>query len=357
MSKFFKVTLDTDIALNDNVTNDYNGWTSEKILREILAHRITKFESLEDVDVTNKQDKQIMIYSGATKKFTTIDINSISESAGIGLKQISKMGMVGSASTPAVIELQINTVDFKVPKVNVLKFQQGTQNIVVTKNTFDISENSLFMPDDMVVFDGTAHLQTSFDYKFNYDGVIGDESCKSYGAMIDKSKFKTTSSISLVESGVDAICNIKATPLDRLLLSKDDINLSNASNIDYFNLIATGTNIRVICSIDSGKTWKTFNTDHWEGIDLNVNDIASKGISFTAFNQINSTYWNLLITIQKIRFAYLMQNDNSVNELKVQYDGKGTWVEAKPTEYDVIYASNTLLQLKLYFSGDIKINY
>jgi hypothetical protein len=95
---------------------------------------------------------------------------------------------------------------------------------------------------------------------------------------------------------------------------------------------------------------------------LAVDDVKTKGIDIATFNAINSTYWNLFNTNKKIRFAYLLAMDSisdpeNIDNLELQYDGKGKWLEAKENEYDVEYVSNTVLQVLLKFSGDVKINY
>lgn len=354
MSEFFNVTLEKDIVLDDSVTNNVSGWTSEKILNEIVKHRLTKFEQLEDVDVVNKEDKQVVVYSGDTNKFTTINLGTIGDEAGLNLKQISKMGIVGSPTEPKIVDIPISTVDFKVPKVNVLKFELGNQNIITTENGFTNAESNDFLANDMVIFDGTAHLKTDFQSTMIYKGDI--DAGKLYTVGIDKTAYKNINSLKVIEDGVNQILNINAIPYDRLLIPVGDINLSNVSHIDYFNLVAA-TGIKVVCSVDSGSTWKTFKVDHWEDIDLTVDDVKTNGIDVSIFNAINDTYWNMLVTANKIRFAYLLTDTNNIDELKLQYDGQGYWMEAKNTEYDVIYASNSLLQVKLYFSGDVKINY
>jgi len=53
----------------------------------------------------------------------------------------------------------------------------------------------------------------------------------------------------------------------------------------------------------------------------------------------------------------LIRDSSYINALSLQYDGIGYWQEAKNDDYDVVYSSNTLMQVKLYISGDIKINY
>ncbi|BCZ46923.1 hypothetical protein psyc5s11_29900 [Clostridium gelidum] len=383
MSEFFSVTLDKDILLddtsislgmgwssskildeiinhmqkiiNDGLTGEETTWSSEQILEQILNNRITKFEELSDVDVINRKDKQMVMYSGDTQKFTTIDFETIGDAAGLSLKQVSKMGIIGSPSVPYIVDIPISNIGFKVSKVNVLKFQLGDQNVIKTENAFTNSESNDFIADDMIVFDGTAHLKTDFPSTMTSESDI--DTYKVFSIPIDKSNFKSITSLNVSASGADELLNIKAMPNDRLLISKGDMNLSNASNIDGFTLTATGSNVRIICSVDGGITWKTFNTSYWDNIPLTPNDVKANGMTLANFNSISSNYWNLLITTSKIRFAYLLQDDNSIDDLKLQYDGQGLWLEAKNTEYDVIYDSNSLMQVKLYIGGDIKINY
>ncbi|WP_368488367.1 hypothetical protein [Clostridium sp. BJN0013] len=53
MSEFFSVTLNKDVVLDDSQTSQATGWSSQKILDEIIEHRVTKFEELNDVNVAN----------------------------------------------------------------------------------------------------------------------------------------------------------------------------------------------------------------------------------------------------------------------------------------------------------------
>jgi len=354
MSKFFNVTLDKDVVLDDSVTNNFTGWTGEKILKEIVDHRVTRFESLDDVDVVGKKDKQVVVYSGDTSKFTTIDLEAMGEAAGSSLKQMNNIGVTGTPTVPQVIDIPISSLDFKLGKLNILRFQQGDQNVVKTQTGFSNGESNTFVNDDMVVFDGTVHLKSEFLYPLIYENDI--DIYKAFNVLVDKSIFKSISDISVITSGTDKILKITAVPLDRILIPKGDMNLSNIANIDYFNLTAS-SGLRVICSIDSGVTWKTFKGTSWENVNLTVNDIENNGIDVSTFNSISSIYWNMLIIANKVRFAYLLCDTVSIDELKIQYDAQGYWIEAKETTYDVIYASNSLLQVKLYFSGDVKINY
>ncbi|MBU3208506.1 signal peptidase II [Clostridium algidicarnis] len=360
MSEFFNVTLDKDVVLDDSVISNKAGWTSEKIQKEIINKRITKFEELSDVDVINKKNKQLVAYSEDTQKFTTIDGVEAGEITGAGMKQISKMGVIGTSVEPKIVNIPVNTLDFKVPRVNVLKYDLGTQNIIVTKNGFTNGESNDFVDDDMMIFDGKAHLKTEHaqDYIVSKD----EETFVEHVTTLNLSEFKLIEGFEDFEDGVIQKLKVKAIPFDRMLIPKGDMNLSNVEHIDYFKLTAAGKNIRVVCSVDSGATWKTFKTDKWVDINLNVESVRVYGMTVETFNKINDVFWNELVTSKKIRFAYLFSMDSisdieELDNLDLQFDGQGKWIQAKEDTYDVIYESNSLLQVYIKFSGDIKINY
>lgn len=361
MSKFFNVTLDKDVVLDDSTISNTAGWTSEKIHKEIIEKRITKFEELEDVDVSNKKDKQIVAYSKDTGKFTTIDGIEAGEITGAGIKQVSKMGIVGSLEEPRIVNVPINTVDFKVPRVNILRYDtEGVQDMIVTKNEFTNGESNDFVEDDMMVFDGKAHLKTEHISNFTFNREVNTK--LEYIAPFKKVDFKKVEGFEIGEDGVIKTLTIKAVPFDRLLIPTGDMNLSNVEHIDYFKLMATGKNIRIVCSVDSGSTWKTFNNEKWIDINLDIEGVRNNGMTIELFNSINDVFWNELVTMNKIRFAYLFSMDSvsdieELDNLDLQYDGVGRWVQVKEDLFNVIYASNTLLQVECKFSGDIKINY
>ncbi|MCD3217499.1 signal peptidase II [Clostridium botulinum] len=360
MSEFFNVSLQKDIILDDSQIKNNMTWSSKKIHEEIINTRLTKFEELEDVDVVNKKNKQLVAYSGDTKKFTTIDGIDIEGLAGMGLKQINKMGIVGSPEKPREIHIPINTVDFKVPRVNILKYDLGTQDIITTKNDFSNSEINDFKKNKFIEFDGTAHLKTSYknDYYNLVDTGLGVERVTD----LDLDIFKKIESFDEGENGIKQTLNINAIPHDQILIPLGDINLSNVKHIDYFKIASEGKNIKILISADGGKTWKAFKNEKWINAQLTVESMKENGISPDVFNKINDTFWNELITTKKVRFAYLLCMDNiedkeNIDKLDLQFDGEGRWIQVKESEYEIIYESNTILTVLIKFDGDIKINY
>lgn len=362
MSEFFNVTLVKDILIDDTAINKDMTWSSDKIIKEIIDKRITKFEELYDVDVTNRKDKQVVAYSEETGKFITVDGSNVGNGGGnVNLKQVSKMGINGSKDNPTIIELPISTMDFKVPKVNILKYDLGQIDISVTKSDFAVSEKDEYIEDEYIEFDGKAKLKTKNRINYKERNVLHNGA--EYKYSIDFKQFKKHISIDENEEKMLPYLNFNAIPKDRLLVVKNDFNLSNVNNIDFFKLEGKGDKIKVVCSSDSGKTWKTFDGMKWANIsELTFDEVMKNGMSIDKFNNLNSIFWNDIATTKKIRFAYTFSmNDLSdvqeLDNLILQYDGTGNWIEAKDNEYDVVYSSNSVLEVRIKFKGDIKINY
>lgn len=333
------------------ISNDYNDLSNKPLIQN-------KFENLNDVDVSNKQDKQVVAYSSDTGKFTTVDAETIGAGSNVKIEQISKMGVNGTSVIPEVINIPINTLDFKFPKVNVLKFMAGAQDVIKSVNSFSATESVDFIPDDKFIMDNKAYLKTQYLYNMNSIGTLLSDD--EYVSELDLNSFKYEDNFAYSDSNKQITMN--AVPNNRILFMNSDYNLSNVDNIDYFNITATG-NIRVVSSVDSGENWLTYKNGNWTNVDItNLEDILANGITITDFNNISSSAWNSLNYTKKIRFAILFSMNNisdivNVDELNVQYDAQGYWQEAKDSEYDVIYVSNTLLQVAIKIATDIKINY
>lgn len=287
---------------------------------------------------------------------------SLVGSTGTGVQsQLTKLGVNGNTTTPQIIQIPIaKTLDFNTPRVNILKFQVGTQNVVQNIVDFNNSDAGDFLPVENVLFDGKMHLQNNYETIVADEGILGQSQL--YSCTIDKSNYKKLENVSMDIQTLKT--TLKCVPFDKLIMPTKDINISNASSIDYFNVSAVQTGngkLRIITSVDAGQTWKTFNGTIWESINPTIEEVKANGMSIDVFNNV-TTPWNELSNYGIIRFAYLLSQE-SVNDvvntdlLKFQYDGQGIWKQAKESEYDVQYTSNESLEILIYFSGDIKINY
>ncbi|WP_291567018.1 MULTISPECIES: hypothetical protein [unclassified Clostridium] len=341
--------IDVSLIPNDSIQEE----KLEKSFVDKVKNKVDKIEGkdLSSNDFTDTYKEKI------DEIIKNIDNgNSGGEATGVGLKQIEQIGVIGSPENPKIISIPINTVDFKVPRVNVLKNELGEQNIIA-KNEFS---NSDFKEDENIIFDDKVHLKLEHEFKYN---IIEDtEDYTRYSIVVDLDNFRMIDNIENIEDGIIKKLELKAIPNDTILTPKNDMDLSHVERIDYFKLKANGSNIKIVCSVDSGKTWKTFKSEKWDNINLNLEDIKEKGMAIDLFNSINDVFWNDLLTTKKIRFAYLFSMDDisqieELEDLSIKYDGQGKWVQAKETDFDVIYASNTLLQVYIKFDGNIKINY
>jgi|GEM_PF-1310141 len=362
MSEFFNVTLKNDVIMDDGGISSNTTWSSEKIQKEIISKRITKFEELEDVDVINRKDNQVVAYSNDTGKFTTINLETLREATGLSVQQISKNDVKGTLDNPESIDIPINTLKFRVLPVDVLKYStENANDIVEVKNDFKSVEYTKFKKDENILFDDKAHMKTEYDYTFNLVKKFDDDSLE-YSVKFKKSDYKKIERFETYRDGVLQKLKVTAVPHDRLLIPTDNINLSNLRHIDCFKIQGLGDKLKVVCSIDDGKTWKTFEDQSWQNIDLDIESVNNKGMTIELFNSINSIFWNELITTNKIRFAYLFVMDNTqdvqeIDKLLFQYDKNGSWVQCDCNEFKATYISNSLLRVDLYFSGNVKINY
>lgn len=364
MSEFFNVTLDKDVVLDDSVANNSTGWTGKKILDEIIDHRITKLAELQDVDTNNVGENYILTYSGTTAKWIVVPSNSIPTSSdGYEFKQITKLGVNGTTASPEKISIPYATTNFNLPKLNVLKFKNGETNLITIEGNFNANEQSEYTPDDKITFDGTAKLRTTYENQMtdvtskNPNITSGSE----WSFEIDKSEMKEFSGFNVDDNAYPNL-NYIAIPNDRLLVQQQDYNLSSAEHIDYFNLNATGTNIRIVSSTDGGVTWQYFDGTNFKNIDnLTIENVKQYGNSINEFNALQEK-WNYVTASKKIRFAYLLQMDSmsdveQIDSLTMQYDGRGVWREAiHGQEYDVD-VDNSEIKVYMYIHADIKINY
>jgi hypothetical protein len=118
------------------------------------------------------------------------------------LKQITKLGVAAGD----LVEITINnTLTFKLPAVEILKFIAGAQDQVITEFSFNTSDGSSFMVDNVaadsspyVMFDGTVHLLNTYTYQMVQAKDWTGDGQYSEDTNIDDTVFKK------IESGIGA---------------------------------------------------------------------------------------------------------------------------------------------------------
>lgn len=119
------------------------------------------------------------------------------------------------------------------------------------------------------------------------------------------------------------IQTIKPKPI--IVTMKEDISFSEAYIKDIINAVVTLDNtgsgiITFIVSIDSGVSWKAWNSSSWGLVDItNMQDVKSKGMSVAILHGITEAQWTSLdLSNKKIRFAWYMEITSSTDVLKLK---------------------------------------
>lgn len=168
----------------------------------------------------------------------------------------------------------------------------------------------------------------------------------------------------------------------QLIVAKDNILTSVAHNIDYFKLMSNTTDInsvKLVLSIDSGITWKTWNTvtSNFEDLTLTIPTtpyanmteddltqwnnamevISINGIDATTFNELD---FNLLNS-KTIRFAYVLSRPTysdtaETSELQWQFDAKGSLRKMSDSEHYVDVYEQQIKVTPLIDNALVKVN-
>lgn len=175
--------------------------------------------------------------------------------------------------------------------------------------------------------------------------------------------------VNSIESAPDATLTfVPKNP--QLILSSGDIRLLDIESIDGVTIVggATATGVvRIITSVDSGSTWKAYNsgTEQWVTINTNdLSDVETNGMTIAGVNAVPSAKWMSLVgTSEYIRFGYYLEQAASTDtaytdSLSITLDMLGQWYPSDiPDEALYEYPSSTKLRVYLYANGTYKINY
>jgi hypothetical protein len=115
-------------------------------------------------------------------------------------------------------------------------------------------------------------------------------------------------------------------PKPKLMLMNYDFSVpTGTKTFEIVSTVSGNALIRVVCSIDSGTTWKSWYNNTWTTVDINSSsDIETKGMTPTIANSLTTTAIDLLGNTTQIRFGcYLKQTVStescSVDILRVNF--------------------------------------
>lgn len=171
----------------------------------------------------------------------------------------------------------------------------------------------------------------------------------------------------MYSENANPVVNVEAIPNGQLIKPSGDIQLKLLEKINTVKLTGSALGsgvIKTIYSIDSGKTWKSYDVINNLEITIDITqleDVKNKGLSIQDFNNMN-VKWDDIIKDGKIRFAYYLEIGNeadvaNVDKLEINMDLVGRWKKAiHPTDYDYEY-DNTNLYITFKTNGSYKANY
>ncbi len=122
-------------------------------------------------------------------------------------------------------------------------------------------------------------------------------------------------------SGVSYTLREIVVPKPKIILMNYDFNVPTGTKT--FETIATvsGTSvIKLICSMDSGLTWKSWYSNTWATVDVNnITDVATKGMTPATFNGLSSTIIDLLGSTTKVRFGCYLKLEASTQTCQIDF--------------------------------------
>lgn len=165
------------------------------------------------------------------------------------------------------------------------------------------------------------------------------------------------------------ITYIKGYTSPQLVMPSGDIRLNKVSNVNSLELKANDEDelIRIIYSIDGGKTWQSKRLDGNNYINVGVNiddieEIIDLGMTVKEFNSINNGWTEDVLKNGKIRFAYLLRLNNidsksETDKLEINMSMYGSWLsQVNNDEFKYEYDNDKLI-LEVYQDGTYKFNY
>lgn len=304
---------------NTNVTEESNTFLqnddNQNIHIEIVG---IKNASIEDIYT----DLKISTYNYSNEDIITLSLDNETYTDSLLVDQLNPQEII---YLYIKIEKSNMNGNFVYRNFELLINKQIIKGLVKTLCDFNSSEKEIFNTDNYVTFDGKAYLQTDYQQDMQLSNNLIEGTV--YNTELNKKDMKKYINFSLIDNIEEyPVLKYKAIPFDRVLIQQEDYILSDIVNINYFNLVGTQDNIKIVFSTNSGSTWLYFKNGQFKNLNkLDVENINLYGNTIIEFNDIKEK-WNDIILNEKIRFTYLLTMDNETEEfldsLVLNYDAE-----------------------------------
>lgn len=117
------------------------------------------------------------------------------------------------------------------------------------------------------------------------------------------------------------------TPTPKLIKQTTDYSIpSGIKNVVVTVNLTGSSDIKMVCSVDQGTTWKAWNGS-WITVDMSsIINVKNNGMIASALNGVTTAQWAaLVVSAQVVRFAYYMEqaaigDSCSVDKIRVNYN-------------------------------------
>ncbi|HDK7195090.1 TPA: hypothetical protein PTV74_003400 [Clostridium botulinum] len=295
------------ILVGNSIGIDYLTKTDEEISNDIIDRKDLICKALLNKGIIATKSDELSTYANK--------INSIVQNSQI---KNTKLNIKKGETKQIVLT---NPTDIQNVCTSVLEYKAGQDNIVKYDCGFNNGDSTSFEYVPNVVFDGKMK-QDNKVIDDTFIKIQENESFTEYQYHINKNLFHTLDKIeSCEEKDIEKI-KLTGTYFPTLVKASDDINLNGINKINKIIWVASDGNVsknRLIFSLDSGLTWRSYDIDNKTliGIDINnLSEVEDKGLTVNQVNNLTIEDLDILRSDSpKIRFGYYLEKNNAFDEL------------------------------------------
>ncbi|HCL4455042.1 TPA: hypothetical protein N2D10_003066 [Clostridium botulinum] len=295
------------ILVGNSIGIDYTTKTDEEISNDIIDRKELICKALSNKGVIATKSDELSIYANK--------INSIVQNSQI---KNTKLNIKKGETKQIVLT---NPTDIQNVCTSVLEYKAGQDNMVKYNCGFNNGDATSFEYAPSIIFDGYMKQDNKVKND-NFVKIQENESFTEYLYHIDKSLFHTLDKIAAYEEKDIERIKLTGTYFPVLVKANDDINLNGINKINKIIWIANDGDIsknRLIFSLDSGLTWKSYSIDNKTLIDIDINNLSEVEDKGLTVNQVNNLTIEDLDVLRndspKIRFGYYLEKNNAFDNL------------------------------------------
>lgn len=295
------------VLVGNSIGIDYSTKTDEEISNDIINKKDLICKALLNKGIVATKSDELSTYANK--------INSIVQNSQIKKTKLN----IKSGETKQII--LTNPTDIQNVCTSVLEYRAGQGNVVQYNCDFNNGDVSNFEFEPSIIFDEKMKQ----DNKVIDDTFIKTQETDSfleYQYPINKSLFHTLDKIENYEDNNIEKIKLTGTYFPTVVKASGDINLNGINKINKIIWLASDGDVsknRLIFSLDSGLTWKSYDVSNKTLVNIDINNLSeveNKGLTIEQVNSLTLEDLDILRdNSPKIRFGYYLEKNNAFDEL------------------------------------------